>query len=160
VDLERSPLSVPWVCEREGPQATSIVARGPERQGFQWVNGAPRAAKQALLAVPLGGEPAREVRLIFQGAGPSLVVSEVFLYGPDETERPRAGAAAAAQALVAARSGAWDEAARLYGEAARLEPERADYHAAFARARWRAAHRRWLDVESLDDGGPELVLPR
>jgi hypothetical protein len=49
---------------------------------------------------------------------------------------------------------------RLYAEAVRLEPDRAAFHAALARARWRAPHRRWLDVEGLDDGGPDLVLPR
>src|SRR6202011_2245344 len=36
----------------------------------------------------------------------------------------------------------------------------ASYNANLVRARWRAAHRRWLDVESLDDGGPDLVSPR
>ena len=68
-----------------------------------------------------------------------------------------AGREAAARAYEAARAGRWDEAQRLYAEAIRGEPERASYHAAWARARWRAAGRRWLDVESLDDGGPELV---
>jgi cytochrome c-type biogenesis protein CcmH/NrfG len=53
--------------------------------------------------------------------------------------------------------GRGDEAVRHYAQAVRGEPDRASRHAAWARARWRAAHRRWLDVESLDDGGPELV---
>ncbi|HET8644285.1 MAG TPA: hypothetical protein VFO85_02275, partial [Vicinamibacteria bacterium] len=49
VDLDRSPLAVPWVAEAEG----ALVARGPARHGLQWVNGVPRAGKQALLVVPL-----------------------------------------------------------------------------------------------------------
>ena len=47
-----------------------------------------------------------------------------------------------------------------YAQAVRIEPDRASHHAAWARARWRAASRRWLDVESLDDGGPALVEAR
>lgn len=153
VDLERSPLGVPWVAELDG----AIVARGPAPHGLQWVNGVPRSGKQALLAVPLGDRAAADVRLIFQGAGPPLIVSEVFLYGPDEGERPAAGAQAAADALERARAGDWDAAVARYTDAARLEPGRASYHAALARAAWRASHRRWLDVESLDDGGAGLV---
>jgi hypothetical protein len=49
---------------------------------------------------------------------------------------------------------------RLYAQALRQDPARASRHAALARARWRAAQRRWLDVESLDDGGPALVEAR
>jgi hypothetical protein len=156
VDLDHSPLFVPWIAEADG----LMVAEGPARHGLQWVNGAPRAGKQALMVVPLGDRRAGEVRLIFQGAGPPLAVSELFLYGPDEEERPAAGRPAAERALAAARAGDWDAAVRLYAEAVRLEPDRAAFHAALARARWRAPHRRWLDVEGLDDGGPELVLPR
>jgi hypothetical protein len=100
------------------------------------------------------------VRVLFQAAGPPLAVSEVFAYGPDEAQQPPAGAAAAAQAYDHARAGRWDEAVRLYAEAARLEPHRASHHAALARARWRAGGRRWLDVESLGDGGPDLVARR
>jgi hypothetical protein len=136
------------------------VAEGPARAGFQWVNGAPRAGRQALLAVPLGERETDEVRLAFQGPGPRLVIAEVFLYGPVEEARPRAGEASARGALESARTGRWDEAVRLYSEAVRLEPERASHHAAWARARWRAAQRRFLDVESLTDGGPELVEAR
>ncbi len=153
VDLEASPLAVPWVALIGG----EVVAQGPMRAGFQWVNGAPRAAKQALLAVPLGDREAEGVRLVFQGPGPRLTIGEAFLYGPGEEEQPASGASAAADALESARSGRWDEAVRLYAQAVRLEPDRASYHAGWARARWRAARRRWLDVESLDDGGP---LPR
>jgi hypothetical protein len=156
VALDRSPLSVPWIAEADGV----MVAEGPARHGLQWVNGAPRAGKQALMVVPLGDQRAGEVRLIFQGAGPPLAVYELFLYGPDEAERPAAGRPSAAGALAAARAGDWDAAVRLYGEAVRLEPDHAAFHAALARARWRAPRRRWLDVEGLDDGGPELVLPR
>jgi hypothetical protein len=94
---------------------------------------------------------------VFQGQGPRLTIAEAFFYGPAEEERPAAGAEAARDALQSARGGRWDEAARLYGQALRLEPDRASHHAAWARARWRAAQRRWFDVESLDDGGPELV---
>jgi hypothetical protein len=162
VALEGSPLAVPWVAEvRSGPGAAGvIVARGPLRHGLQWVNGAPRAGLQALLVVPLGNLQASEVRLLFQGTGPALTVAEVFAYGPDEAEQPPAGADAAVRALEAARTGDWPTAVSSYAEAARLDPERASYHAALARARWRAARRRWLDVESLGDGGPELLAPR
>jgi hypothetical protein len=153
LDLGASPLAVPWAVSVGG----DVVAQGPGRAGFQWVNGAPRAGKQALLAVPLGDRVAGEVRLVFQGQGPRLTIAEAFLYGPAEEERPAAGAEAARDALQSARGGRWAEAARLYAQALRLEPDRASHHAAWARARWRAAQRRWLDVESLDDGGPELV---
>jgi hypothetical protein len=156
LDPERSPLAVPWVCEVDG----TVVARGPAPHGLQWVNGAPRAGRQALLAIPLQDRLAAEVRLIFQAAGPPLVVSGVFLYGPDEESRPAAGSAQAASALDAARAGDWDGAVRLYDGALALEPQRASYHAALARARWRAAHRRRLDVESLGDGGAPLVTAR
>jgi hypothetical protein len=155
-DLEASPLAVPWVASIGG----EAVAQGPGRAGFQWVNGAPRAGKQALLTVPLGDREAGEVQLAFQGPGPRLAIAEAFLYGPGEDARPMAGAEAAREAYGSARAGRWDEAMRLYAQAARLEPDRVSHHAAWARARWRAAHRRRLDVESLDDGGPELVEAR
>jgi hypothetical protein len=156
VDLLDSPLAVPWVASIAGV----TVAQGPARAGFQWVNGAPRAGKQGLLVVPLGDREAAEVRLAFQGPGPRLEVAEAFLYGPAEEAQPAAGAPSASDAFESARAGRWDEAARLYAQAVRLEPGRASYHAAWARTRWRAAQRRWLDVESLDDGGPELVEAR
>ena len=54
-------------------------------------------------------------------------------------------------------AGDWGVAAGLYAAAAQAEPHRASYQASLVRARWRAAHRRWLDVESLDDGGPDVV---
>jgi hypothetical protein len=156
VDLEALPLAVPWVALIGG----DVVAQGPARAGFQWVNGAPRAGKQALLAVPLGDRETGALRLVFQGPGPRLTIAEAFLYGPAEQERPPSGAPAADDALGSARAGRWDEAVRLYAQAIRLEPDRASYHSDWARARWRAARRHWLDVESLDDGGPELVLHR
>ncbi len=156
VDLEASPLAVPWVASIDG----QVVAEGPARSGFQWVNGAPRAGRQALLVVPLGERETDEVRLTFQGPGPQLVVAEAFVYGPAEVALPRAGEASARDALDSARAGRWDEAVRLYAQAVRLEPERAAHHAAWARARWRASQRRFLDVESLTDGGPELVEAR
>ena len=156
VDLEPSTLAVPWVASIGG----EVVAQGPRRAGFQWVNGAPRAGKQALLVVPLGDREAGEVHLVFQGPGPRLAIAEAFLYGPAEEARPAAGRDSARDAFESARAGRWDEAARLYAQAIRLEPDRASHHAAWLRARWRAAHRRWLDVESLDDGGPELVEVR
>ncbi|HEV8254747.1 MAG TPA: hypothetical protein VGQ78_08330 [Vicinamibacteria bacterium] len=152
LDVDRSPLAVPWECTVDG----NLVARGPYRHGLQWVNGAPRAGKQALMVLPIGGRMAAEVELTFRGEGPPLVVREVFAYGPDEAPRPPAAAAVAAAALERFRVGDWAEAARLYGEAVRLEPERASHHSALMRARWRAA-RRGFDVESLDDGGSELV---
>jgi hypothetical protein len=153
VGLAPSPLSVPWVCEVDG----QLVARGPARYGLQWVGGVPRAGKQALLTVPLGDRRASEVRLIFQESGPPLEVWDVFLYGPDEPPRPAAGLAAAEQAFERARAGDWSVAAGLYAAAVHAEPHRAAYHANLVRARWRAAHRRRLDVESLDDGGQEFI---
>ena len=156
VDLVESPLAVPWIAEVEG----AVVARGPARHGLQWVNGAPRAGRQALLAIPLGGRSGGRVRLLFQGPGPRLRVTEVFLYGPDEAERPRSGQAAADRGLAAVRAGRWAEAVASYAEAVRAEPERASYHAALVRARWRAARRHRLDVEGLTDGGPEIALVR
>jgi hypothetical protein len=156
VPLDPTPLAVRWVCEVDG----AVVASGPLSHTLQWVNGAPRAGRQALLAVVLPGTTASEVRLIFQDAGPPLGVVEVFLYGPDEVARPAAGAAAAEAAYSAARRGSWDEAVRLYGDALRAEPDRASYHACLARSEWRAGRRRHLDVESLDDGGPPLVERR
>jgi hypothetical protein len=157
VDLDRSPLAVSWVCELDG----APVATGPARHGLQWVNGAPRAGRQALLAIVLPADrPASEVRILFQEVGPPLSVAEVFAYGPDEPPLPDAGAAAAEQGLEEARNGRWENALTLYAEACRLAPHRASYHACLARARWRAARRAWLDVESLGDGGSELVLPR
>ena len=156
VDLRETPLATSWVCETDGV----VVAHGPARHGLQWVNGAPRAGKQALLAIALGDRTASSVRLIFQDAGPVLRVGEVFLYGPEETAQPRAGDAAAAGALAAARAGDWTGAVAGYAEAVRLEPDRASLHACLLRARWRAQGRRRLDVESLDDGGPALVAPR
>jgi hypothetical protein len=156
VPLDPTPLAARWVCEADGV----VVASGPMSHTLQWVNGAPRAGRQALLAVVLPGTSASEVRLIFQDAGPPLGVIEVFLYGPDEEARPSAGAAPAESAYAAARRGDWDEAVRLYADALRAEPDRASYHACLARAEWRAAHRRHLDVESLDDGGAQLVERR
>ena len=156
VPLDPTPLAARWVCEADGV----VVAGGPRSHTLQWVNGAPRAGRQALLAVVLPGTSASEVRLIFQDAGPPLGVVEVFLYGPDEAARPAAGAGAAEAAYSAARRGDWDSAVRLYGDALRAEPDRASYHACLARAEWRARGRRHLDVESLDDGGPPLVERR
>jgi hypothetical protein len=149
VSLEHTPAA-DWVAEADG----AVVARGPSRHALQWVNGAPRAGRQALMVVPLGDRDLREVRVIFQAAGSPLTLAEVFAYGPDEGQRPAAGAAA--EAYENARRGEWNEAERLYAEACRLEPDRASHHAAAVRAGWRAARRRWLDVESLDDGGPAL----
>ena len=121
------------------------------------MNGAPRAARQALLAIPLGGRSGSTVRLLFQGAGPPLRIAEAFLYGPDETEQPRSGQEAADRGLAAARAGHWEEAVASYAEAVRAEPERSSSHAALLRAQWRAARRQRVDVEGLTDGGPEIV---
>jgi hypothetical protein len=153
----RSSLAVPWVCEVDGKP----VAAGPARHGLQWVNGAPRAGDQAVLAVALPADrPAAQVRILYQGDGPPLAVTEVLAYGADEPARPDAGAAAAEQAFEHARAGRWDDAVRGYEEAARAAPDRASHHVCLARARWRAGHRRRLDVESLPDGGAALVVPR
>ena len=148
VPLDPTPLGSRWICEADG----RMVASGPARHTLQWVNGAPRAGRQALLTIVLPGVVARQLRLIFQDTGPPLGVTEVA--------RPHAGAATAASAYAAARAGRWDDAVRLYGDAVRAEPDRASYHAALARAAWRAPRRRRLDVESLDDGGPSLVERR
>jgi len=156
VPLEPTPLGTRWVCEADGV----VVASGPSSHTLQWVNGAPRAGRQALLAVVLPGTRVGEVRLLFQDAGPPLGVVEVFLYGPDEVAVAAAGAGAAESAYAAVRRGDWDEAVRLYGDALRAEPDRAAYHSCLARAEWRAARRRRLDVESLDDGGAALVERR
>ena len=99
--------------------------QGPARAGFQWVNGAPRAGKQALLVVPLGDREAGEVRLVFQGPGPRLAIAEVFLYGPDEAEqRASRGEASARDALrVGARRPLGRGGAPLRaGHAARARP--------------------------------------
>jgi hypothetical protein len=154
--LGPSPLGVPWAARLGG----DIVATGPASHALQWVNGAPRAARQAQLTVPLGGRLASEVRIVFQGTGPPLALAEVFAYGPDEAPTPPAGEGAATRAFACVRRGDWDEAARLYAEAVRLDPERASLHACLARASWRATRRRSLDVESLADGGPEVVARR
>jgi hypothetical protein len=159
VDLEASPLAVPWIASL-GTGSGEIVAQGPIRAGLQWVSGAPRAGKQALLVVPLGDREAEDVRLVFQGPGPRLSIAEAFAYGPDEAETADAGAELASAAYEAVRRGEWDDAVRLYAQAVQAAPERASHHAAWTRARWRAAGRRWLDVESLDDGGPDLVQRR
>jgi hypothetical protein len=154
VDLRDSPLAVPWIAEVDG----ETVARGPCRHVLQWINGAPRAGKQALLVVPLGERTGGAVRLLFQGAGPVLRISEVFVYGPDEVEQAPLGAESARAALKAARAGRWDDAVAGYTEAARLEPGRASFHACLERARHRAGLRRRIDVEGLDDGGEAMVL--
>ena len=134
---------------------------GPARHGLQWVNGAPRAGKQALLAIAARRAARRpSVRLVFQDAGPPLRRGRGLRLRAGRGERPRAGEPAAARALASARRGDWAAAVGAYAEAVRLEPERASLHACLARARWRAGGRRILDVESLDDGGPELVSPR
>lgn len=153
VDLTASPLGVPWVATLDG----DIAARGPRRFGLQWVGGVPRAGKHALLTVVLPDRVGSEVAVLFQGAGPPLIVSEVFAYGPDEAPAMPAGEGAAARGLASAREGRWREAVTHYEEAVRLEPDRAGHHACLLRARWRAAHRQRLDVESLDDGGEAIV---
>jgi hypothetical protein len=156
VSLDPTPLASQWVAEADG----AVIARGPARYALQWVNGAPRAGRQALMVIPLRDRSLQEVRVIFQEAGPPLTIAEVFVYGPDEGQRPAAGAGPAAEAYEHARRNEWTEAERLYDEAGRLEPDRASHHAAAARAGWRAGRRRWLDVESLDDGGPAIFERR
>ena len=126
VDLEASPLAVPWVASIGG----EIVAQGPARAGLQWVNGAPRAGKQALLVVPLGDRESGEVRLAFQGPGPRLAIAEAFLYGPGEEARPAAGARGRARGLrvgaggALGRGGAALRAGRPPGARPRLAPRR------------------------------------
>jgi hypothetical protein len=153
VDLERSPLAVPWVAEMDG----AVAASGPARYGLQWVNGVPRAGKQAVMVVPLGDRSAQTIRLVFQGPGPPLRVSEVFAYGPDEPERVDSSAEAAERGLQAARAGQWLRAAGEYQQAIVREPDRASLFSCFVRASWRALRRQRLDVEGLDDGGAALT---
>jgi hypothetical protein len=136
----------------------NVVASGPARHGLQWVNGVPRAGKQALLVVPLHDRVAGTLRVVFQGAGPPLRVAEVFAYGPGETPRAASGSAAAERGLAAARAGDWLRALGDYQEAIGEEPDRASLFACRQRAAWRALRRRTIDVEGLDDGGPDLVL--
>jgi hypothetical protein len=156
VDLDLSPLAVPWLAQVDG----RLVAEGPLRHGLEWIGGVPRAGKQALMTVLLGGGVANEIRLTFQEGGPRMRVFEAFAYGPDEHARPRDGQAAEERAFQAARLGDWAGAVAGYAEAWRAEPERASLYAAWARARWRSTRRRYLDVESLGDGGPDFVVPR
>jgi hypothetical protein len=154
VDIDRSPLGVPWVATVDGV----VVARGPQPGALQWVGGVPRAGKQALMSIVLPvAPPMSEVRIVWQGVGPPLGISEVFAYGPEEALVPAEGADIAEAAYENARAGDWNAAVRDYQVAVRKEPDRAAYHAALVRARWRGAHRQVLDVESLDDGG-EAVL--
>ena len=88
LDLEASPLAVPWVATIAGEVVASGAGPGGAAVGER------RAArgKQALLAIGLGGRLADEVRLVFQGPGPRLAVNEVFVYGPDEALVPPDGA--------------------------------------------------------------------
>ena len=64
LDLERSPLAVPWICEADG----AVVAAGTPLTAAM-VNGAPRRAPGAA-AVPLLGARGRGAPQ-FQAAGPS-----------------------------------------------------------------------------------------
>ena len=141
-----------WVAEAEG----TVIARGPDRFGLQWLNGAPRAGRQEVMVIPLGDRSVREARVLFQDPGPPLTIAEVFAYGPDEAAKPPAGAAAAAEAYTRFREGKWREAANLYAKACELDPDRVSHHAAALRAGRRAARRKWLDIESLPDGGPPV----
>jgi hypothetical protein len=84
-------------------------------------------------------------------------VAEVFAYGPDEAPRADTSADVAASALAAARAGDWGRALGLYHEAIAREPDRASLFSCFQRCAWRVPKRQRLDVEGLDDGGPELV---
>ena len=145
-----------WVAEADG----AVFARGPDRYALQWVNGAPRTGRQEVMVVSMGGRRLQEVRVLFQEPGPPLTVAEVFVYGADEEARPAAGAGAAAEAYARFRAGEWREAERLYARACELDPDRVSHHAAALRAGRRAAHRSWLDVESLPDGGPAIFVPR
>ena len=158
VDLEQSPLAVPGSAKRTACSRPA-VPRATASSGSTARRG---RGNRRCSPIALGDRVASGLRLIFQGAGPPLRVSEVFVYGPDEDTIPVADQsedAPGVRALAAARRGDWDEAARLYAEAVRQDADRASRHAALARASWRAAHRGRIDVESLDDGGPDLVVP-
>ena len=126
VDLEASPLAVPWVASIGG----EIVAQGPARAGLQWVNGAPRAGKQALL-VGAARRPRDRARCdsCSRDRGRGSRSPRPSSTGPARRPGPAAGGEAARGAYESARAGRWDEAVRLYAQAVRLEPDRASHHA-------------------------------
>ena len=89
VDLEDSPLAVPWIASVGG----EIMAEGPIRAGFQWVGGTMRAGRQALLVIPLADREAEQVRLVFQGPGPRLSIAGPITTRivPARLRKPRRG---------------------------------------------------------------------
>jgi hypothetical protein len=150
-DVEEVAWSASLRATAEAPG--EIVASGPARFGLRFWNGAPRAGRQGVIVVPLGGREAAAVDWVAQAPGPPLDLREVFVLAPGAPVA-EGGGEQARQALSAARDGTWRAAASSYAEAAREAPERASFHAARLRAEWRAARRQRLDVESLPDGAP------
>ena len=149
-----------WRCPGCARSTACWWRAGPARHGLQWVNGAPRAGRQALLAVPLR-PAARRPRCASSSRTRARRSPwpRSSLYGPDE-----ATAAAAAPRRPSRRSrlrgrASGPKAAALRGGArARAGPRVLPRP---PRARPLAGRpRRRLDVESLPDGGPELVGAR
>ena len=134
--------------------------QGPARAGLPV--GERRAARRQAGAARVGRSAtgaADEVRLVFQGPGPRLARQRGLRLRPGRGARARPdGARAAAQRYDAARAGRWDEARAPLrrGPPARARSRLATTRPGPARA-GAPQGRRWLDVESLDDGGPELV---
>ena len=121
-------LATAWTASVDGRP----VSRGPLRNFLQWAQGAPRAGRQLVLTIPLHGATGQTVDITGLGA-----VSDVFLYGPDEAPVAASGEGAARDAAERARAGDWPGALARWSEAARLEPHRASYAAARARAQAR-----------------------
>jgi hypothetical protein len=156
VGLDAPVESVAWsasVHPAPEPLTGAIVAQGPGRFGLRYWNGAPRAGRQGVIVVALGGRDAAEIQWVAQSAGPALDLREVFVLAA-AAPIAEAGDDRASEALAATRAGRWAQAVTLYAAAARAAPERAAFHAARLRAEWRAARRQRLDVESLADGAP------
>ena len=140
------------------PRSTARWSRAaPRATALQWVNGAPRAARQALLVVPLAGRAAARFASSSRARARRCAWPRSSSTGPTRTSgraratsRPRRGPRGGPGGALGRRRAV--RTRRRSGRAgARLPPRR------LARARWRAARRRRLDVESLSDGGPAVV---
>ena len=135
LDLEASPLAVPWAASIGGR------GRGAGAGACRVPVGERRAARgQAGAAGGAARRTGRRTRCGWcsRGRARDSRSRRCSSTGPDEAARPPAGAEPARGAFESARAGRWDEAVRLYAQAVRLEPDRASHHAAWARARWRA----------------------
>ena len=139
VDLDRLAAGRALGCE-VGRRAWWRAVR--RAHGLQWVNGVPRAGKQALLAVPLRRPRRQRGAAHLPGGGAAAAGGRGVPYGPDEARAARlAGAAAAEQASRGARWGHGTRRRALYREAVRRRPGPRRAARLPARARWRAARR-------------------